>query len=138
MVSILKFVCVLSCGFPPCLGLFYTAQTADSVLTVDDTHMGECERTKGFVTRKEDQNRVPGNHMVRGDVLRLEDRYFVVKEQDGKEVSLQIQTAEEPGIHEGDHIEASVNDQNQIMWFRSSSSTDEHRAGCTSDSLEIG
>ena len=139
MVSLLKVVCILSCGIPPCLALSYTAQAADGVLTVDDTHMGQCsKRPNGFATLEEDQNRIPGNHMVQGDVLRLEDRYFVVKGQDGKEVSLQIQTAEVPGIHEGDHIEASVNDQNQIMWIRSSSSTDEHRAGCSSDPLEIG
>jgi hypothetical protein len=55
-----------------------------------------------------------------------------VKEQDGKEVSLQTdQTTDMPDITQGDQIEANMNDQNHALWIRSGKSTDrrnEHAA----------
>ena len=57
---------------------------------------------------------------IQGEVLRVEGNDCVIKDQDGKEVRLQIDitTLKARNIEPGDRIEAKVNDQNDVLTFR--------------------
>ena len=47
-----------------------------------------CEIKAGDAERKAEQNQMQSSHMIRGEVIKVEDSNYVVKEQEGKEVSL--------------------------------------------------
>jgi hypothetical protein len=74
----------------------------------------------------------PGNtgYTIRGEVLRVEGNTYVVRRQDGKEVSLQT---DQTNIAQGDYIQANMNGQNQVLWIGPLKSTDrrnEHEPDC--------
>ena len=63
----------------------------------------------------------PTRHrMVKGDVMRLEYAYYVVKEKDGREVRLHAdKTTQMMGqLKPGDQVEAEVTDQNHALRMR--------------------
>lgn len=63
----------------------------------------------------------PTHHrMVKGDVMRLEYAYYVVKEKDGTEVRLHAdKTTQMMGqLKPGDQVEAEVTDQNHALRMR--------------------
>jgi hypothetical protein len=77
-------------------------------------------------------------HMVSGEVLRVEDANYLVREQSGKEVTVKTdQRTEQPVINQGDRISADVDDQNYALWIRSNKESDrrtEHAsADCTTN-----
>src|SRR6185436_13801084 len=58
-----------------------------------------------------------GVRLIRGEVLRVEGENYVVKEQDGKEVSFRADTTtmKTDTIQSGDRIEAKVDDNNHAL-----------------------
>jgi hypothetical protein len=68
----------------------------------------------------------PGTKALKGEVLRVEGPNYVVKGEDGKEVSLHTDsTTQQTGdISQGYIIEAEVNDQNHALSIRSTPTTD--------------
>ncbi len=58
--------------------------------------------------------------IIQGEVLRVEGNDCVIKDQDGKEVRLQIDLPilKARNIEPGDRIEAIVNEQNHVLSFR--------------------
>lgn len=125
MASIPKVVGLMSCGFLLCLGLSNAAQAADEMKggQADQMKGGDSERGK----------------TIKGEVLRVEGDNYFVKGPDGKEVRLHTdQTTQKTGtIHQGDGIEAKVNDQNHALSIRSAQGTDAgqgNEAGRTTDS----
>jgi hypothetical protein len=75
-----------------------------------------------------------GRHMINGEVLRMDGAKYVVKGEDGKEVSLQVdQSTEKPPISKGDHISASVDDQNRALWIRANRGTDRRTEHASAD-----
>jgi hypothetical protein len=108
MVAIPKVVGVLSCGVLLCLGLSNTVSGAD------DMKAGQGDQKDVSVKK-------PASHIVQGDVVRVEYGHYVVKQKDGKEVSLETDnTTQMMGqIRNGDRIVATVNDQNHAMSMRS-------------------
>ena len=63
---------------------------------------------------------------IKGEVLRIEDDTYFVKGESGKEVRLHTDdTTHKTGdIHQGDRIEAQINDQNHALSIRSAPTTD--------------
>jgi len=103
MVSIPKVVGVMSCGFLLCLGLsncqFNAGPAHDTASTTDEMKMDQSDRR-------------PVTESIKGEVLRVEGQNYVVKREDGKEVSLHADsTTQTTGdINQGYSIEAQVND----------------------------
>lgn len=66
-------------------------------------------------------NDLTHNRMVKGDVMRIEYAYYVVKEKDGREVRLHAdKTTQMMGqLKQGDRVEAEVTDQNHALRMRS-------------------
>ena len=81
-----------------------------------------------------------GTHILSGELIGMDGDYYVVKDVNGKEVSLlSDKRTDKPGIQKGDRItaiastgalptgerpRASVADQNTALWIRSNESTD--------------
>ena len=66
------------------------------------------------------QREAPVGKTIQGEVVRVEGEDCVIKDQNGKEVRLQINLPllKATGIEPGDRIEAKVNDQNAVLSFR--------------------
>jgi hypothetical protein len=117
MVSIPKVVGVMSCGFLLCLGLSNCQSNAgpahDTASTTDEMKMDQSDRR-------------PVTESIKGEVLRVEGQNYVVKREDGKEVSLHADsTTQTTGdISEGYKIEAEVNAQNHAVSIRSTPTSD--------------
>jgi len=106
MVAIPKVVGVLSCAFLLCLGLSHVAAAGD------DMKAGQADQ-KDMTLKK------PG-HIIQGDVVRVDYGNYVVKQKDGKEVSLETDnTTQMMGqIRKGDRIVATVNVQKHALSIR--------------------
>jgi hypothetical protein len=109
MVVIPKIVgvSVLACACLVCLGISNVASA------VDDMKGGQADQ-KDMTLKK------PAGHIIQGDVVRVEYGNYVVKQKDGKEVSLETDnTTQMMGqIRKGDRIVATVNDQNHALSIR--------------------
>ena len=117
MVSTSRFIDVLAGGCLLCLTLTNcqsdSAQLRDAASATDGMKMDQSDRTAGTKS-------------VKGEVLRIEGHNYVVREQDGKEVSLHADsTTQMTGdISPGYSIEAQVDDQNHARTMRSTPTTD--------------
>jgi len=95
-----------------------------------ETSYNPCEKRGGQGVLGAQQE--PGNtgYTIRGEVLRVEGNTFVVRRQDGNEVSLKTDRTD---IAQGDFIQANLNGQNQVLWIGPLKSTDrrnEHEPDC--------
>ena len=64
--------------------------------------------------------RTYGGLIIQGDVVRVEQGHYFVKEKDGKEVRLETDTATQVGpIKQGDHIVATVEEENHALSIHS-------------------
>ena len=79
----------------------------------------------------------PMTESITGEVLRVEGTNYVVKREDGKEVSVYADSATQiiGDINEGYKIEVEVNPQNHVVSIRSTSATDRPRE--TSESMLV-
>lgn len=93
-----------------------------------------CEINTGEAALKAEQNQAEHSHMIRGEVMQVEGSNYVVKEPEGKQVSLKTdETTAQPVIQQGQHIEASVNEENRVLWIRTDNSTDRRNEHAASD-----
>ena len=102
MPSLPKILVVVFCGLLLTMGLSTVAQTGE-------TQLPQMEGGQS-----------PVGKTIQGEVLRVEGDDCVIKDQDGKEVRLQIDLPllKAANIEPGDRIEAKVNDQNDVLSFK--------------------
>src|SRR5437868_15482356 len=84
MVSILKFVAVLSCGILLCLGLSKTALAADGMRAAPPERQGGQAGVRGEL------DRLKGGNVIQGTVLNVERENYYIRDQKGKEVRLHV------------------------------------------------
>lgn len=121
MVSISKVVGLMSCVLLLCLGLFHTAQVGHAAQASHPASPADpTVRKGGQAGVKGERDKLRSGHRVEGELLRVEDKHYFVKGQDGQEVRLHIdQTTRKIGkISEGDRIIAVVNDHNHARSIR--------------------
>src|SRR3954462_7174554 len=129
-----KVVRVLSGGFLLFLGLLSMPQVDDIASAADEMKGSPCEIPHGQNAMRAEQAEMQGTHMISGEVIREEDANYFVKEQSGKEVSVQTdQRTEKPEINQGDRISAYVDDQNRAVWIRSNKMTDRRTEHASAD-----
>jgi hypothetical protein len=93
-----------------------------------------CDIKDGDAARKAEQAEAKGTHMIEGEVMRIEDESYLVREQSGKEVTLKTdKNTNQPVIHQGDDISASVDNQNYALWVRSNKETDRRTEHASAD-----
>jgi hypothetical protein len=100
MVSIPKVVGLLSCGALLCLGLFQAAHAADE---------------------KEGATRLEQAKVIKGDLVRIDYGDYIVKDKDGKEVRVHVnsKTMSMGQITKGDRVEVKVDDKDHALSIRS-------------------
>jgi hypothetical protein len=146
MVSILKVVGVVSCGFLLCLGLSTTSQADNAASEADgklkaeqtDRRQGGQDAGEKQVSEEMKGGDSTDGKTIEGEVLRVEGNDCFIKGQDGKEVRLHIDitTLKARNIEPGERIEAKVNNQNHALSIRSAQGTDaDHRNEGGRDSL---
>ena len=125
---------VLSVGTLLFLGLFSTPQVGALASAADEVKGSPCEIPHGQNATRAEQAETKGTHMIEGEVLRVEDTSYLVREESGKEVTLKTdQKTVQPVIHQGDRISADVNDQNIALWVRSNKMTDRRTEHASAD-----
>jgi ATP-dependent 26S proteasome regulatory subunit len=134
MLTSKKVARVLSGGFLLFLGLLSMPQVGDVASAADEMKGNPCEIPHGQNAMRAEQAEMQGTHMISGEVIRVEDANYFVKEQSGKEVSVQTdQRTEKPEINQGDRISAYVDDQNRAVWIRSNKMTDRRTEHASAD-----
>ena len=122
----LRTVYVLSCALLLGDGLSHGVLANDPYSGAEQTSADPCEGRVAALKAKQ---------VIHGELLRVEGNTYVVRGQDGKEVSLQTdQTTEKIDITQGDQILAYMNEQNHALLIRSGKSTDrrnEHEGDCS-------
>lgn len=93
-----------------------------------------CEINTGEAALRAEQHQVQNSHLIRGEVTEVDGSNYLVKEQEGRQVRLKTdETTAQPVIQQGQRIEASVNEQNQVLWIRTDNSTDRRNEHAASD-----
>jgi len=112
MVSILKVVGVLSCGFLLCLGLSNVASSADKLNT------GQSDKTMFTVS---DKDNFEAGREVKGEVVRVEGENYSVREDSGNVVKIHVDATTEKKSKlmpkPGDHVLAKVNAKGHAISF---------------------
>ena len=127
MISIRKVVGILSCSFLLCLGLSNAALSEHAPSPSDVMKTDSVSDRQGFQSDDDKQKNVDnkkestGDKMIKGELIRVENAYYFVKMQGGKEARLHTdKTTEMTGaVKKGDQIEAKVNDKNHALSIRS-------------------
>jgi hypothetical protein len=103
-----------------CCGLLLTMEVSSSVAQTE-----ALDRRQSGQGPAESQSLLteigsPAGKTFQGEVLRVEGTDCVIKDQDGKEVRLQIDLPilKAENIEPGDRIEAQVHDKNHLLSFR--------------------
>jgi len=115
MVPITKIIGLVSCGFLLYLGLFHAAEAASDA---NKMKADQSDSRQGAQMRDEmEGGHSLGSKTITGEVLRIEGDTYFVKGQEGTEVRLHIDKSTQMGknIEPGERIEATVNDQNQVL-----------------------
>ena len=134
MIVMSKVFRVLSSGTLLFLGLFSTPQLGDLASAADEVKGLPCEVPHGQNATRAEQAETKGTHMISGEVMRVEDANYLVREEGGKEVTLKTDhKTVQPVIHQGDRISADVNDQNYALWIRSNKMTDRRTEHASAD-----
>ena len=129
-----KVLRVLSVGTLLLLGLFSMPQGGDLASAAEEMKGIPCEVPHGQNATRAEQAETKGTHMISGEVMRVEDANYLVREESGKEVTLKTdQKTVQPVIHQGDRITADVNDQNYALWIRSNKMTDRQTEHASAD-----
>src|SRR6478609_10558068 len=107
------------------LGLFIMLQASDVTFAADKIKRTPCDITSGQNVMRAEEDLGRGTHILSGELIGMDGDYYVVKDVNGKEVSLlSDKRTDKPVIQKGDRITAYVDDQNTALWIRSNESTD--------------
>lgn len=92
VVKVSPVVGFLSCALFVGLGLSNAALASENSLATDETKAQQHSERKGNLPGlfKQDTDTRKGIHTMEGEVLRVEGDHYVVKRNDGREVSLHI------------------------------------------------
>ncbi len=123
--------CLLFLGLCPILPNTDVASAADA----KEIPKGlPCDIKDGTNVTQAEQDAKRGSRVIDGEVLRVDGAKYVIKEENGKEVSVHAdQTTEKPPINTGDRISANVDNQNHALWIRANRGTDRRTEHASSD-----
>jgi hypothetical protein len=132
MVSIPKFVGVLSCALLLCFGLSNAAQAEHSPSASDVMKTDSQSDRQGFqsddtqTSGKMGSPRAKDAKTITGELVRVKDGNYFVKVKSGKEVRMHTdKTTQMAGeVKKGDRIEAKMNAQNHVLSIRSIQQSD--------------
>ncbi len=114
LIRVLAGICFLWLGLTNCQ--FNAGPTIDAGWPADTMKMDPSDPR-------------PMTESIKGEVLRIEGTNYVVKREDGREVSVYADSATQVigDIHEGYNIEVEVDPQHHVVSIRSTSITGRQR-----------
>jgi hypothetical protein len=117
MVSILKFIGVISCGFVLCLGLPNCAQAINNFAEELQELKSEQNADGQTGLTEKDEETARGIQTIYGEVLRIKHDKYLVRKYDGNVVRLHIDnnTQLNGNLTQGDRIVAKVIDQKHAL-----------------------
>ena len=126
---------VLPCAALVCVWMLAGCQSTNLGTSAADKVKGSpCEVPHGQNATRAEQVDKQGTHLISGEVMRVEDTKYVVREQGGKEMTIKTdQKTVQPVIDQGDRISANVDDQNNALWIRSNKMTDRRTEHASAD-----
>jgi len=94
-----------------------TTGTHPNAAQADDKHTGGHERKGAPVDQKEMALRQQGVQIIQGEVVRVDGDNYYVRGQDGKEISVHVDTStmKTEKIKTGDRVEAKVDGDNRAL-----------------------
>ena len=115
MESICKALGMLCCGFLMCLNSSTTQANTAASTARDMKHTEQADQVE-----QKDTTQKP-SHIIQGDVLRMENSHYVVRQKNGKEVRVDVDQTTEimRQIKHGDRVVANVDSQNHALWISS-------------------
>ncbi len=106
-------------------GLFTMLQESHITFAASEITKVPCEVPPGKNALRADRDVERGTHIISGELIAMDGDYFIVKDENGEEVSLlSDKRTDKPVIKKGDRITAYVDYQNYALWIRSNESTD--------------
>ena len=133
MIVMSKMLPVISGGCLLILGLVSMPQS-DLAFAAEEVKGSPCEVPDGQNATRAEQAATQRTHLISGEVLRIEDTKYLVKEESGKEETIKTdQKTVQPVIDQGDRISANVDDQNYALWIRSNKETDRRTEHASAD-----
>ena len=117
MLSILKVISIISCGFVLCLGLPNATQAINNLTQeLKEQEVDEMADSLSGGPKQEDAT-PKGVSTVRGEVLRIKRDNYLIRKYTGDLVRLRLDenTRITRTVRQGDRIEAKVNDQGQVL-----------------------
>lgn len=116
------------------LGLAILLQTGCAASQGKHTLAAPCDITPGKNVMQAEQNAVRKSHLIIGDVLRIDGTTYILKDEDGKEVSvLTDETTEKVPVNKGDRMTANVDHLNHALWIRANRGTDRRTEHASAD-----
>jgi hypothetical protein len=116
------------------LGLVILLQAGCASSAGDKIMRPPCDIPPGQNVMQAQQDAMRKSHMIFGEVLRVDGTTYVLKDDDGKEVSVKIdESTEKPPINKGDRIAANVDNQNLALWIRANRGTDRRTEHASAD-----
>ena len=116
------------------LGVVTILQISCAASTPDKRLGSPCEISPGTNAMLAEQDATQKSHMLFGEVLAVDGTTYVLKDEDGKEVSVQTdEKTEKPPINKGDRISANVDQQNHALWIRANRGTDRRTEHASAD-----
>jgi hypothetical protein len=116
------------------LGLVAIFQVGCAESGKDKMMSDPCEVLPGKSAMQAEQDAKHKSHMIYGEVLRREGTAYVLKDPDGKEVSIETdERTEKSPINTGDHISANVDQHNHALWIRANRGTDRRTEHASAD-----
>ena len=121
MVTISRIVGLMSCGLLFWLDLSHTAQAVNAAQACHPASPADqLERKGGQVGGHTAREKLKVAHRIEGELLRVEGKDYFVMGKDGQEIRLQSDptTRKIGNISQGNHIVATVNNQNHMRSIR--------------------
>lgn len=117
MVSILKAIGVISCGFVLCLSVPNTTLAINNF--AQELKQQEADELADRLAGALNQEDAPpeGVSTVQGEVLRIKRENYLIRKNTGDVIRLHLDenTRMTRSVRQGDRIEAKVNDQGQVL-----------------------
>jgi len=117
MVSMLKVIGVISCGFVLCLGVPNSAQAINNFAKELKELKSEQNAEEQADLAENEEDTAKGLQTIYGEVLQIKHDTYLVRKYDGNVVRLHSDnnTQLSGSLTQGDRIEAKVDDQGHAL-----------------------
>jgi hypothetical protein len=127
-------LCAWSRGTVSILTMFMLLQWGGIASALDGAKDIPCDVPDGKNVADAQKDAARASRLITGEVMQMNGDKYVVKQESGEEVRIQItDRTEKPDIYKGDMISVSLDNSNHALWIRSNRSTDRRTEHASAD-----